>query len=431
MSDRPEEPGRASPEPAERVQAGVRHGWWPGWIWAIPIAALIVVIWLGARYLLAGGTTITIRFNDAHQLKEENTDVDLRGTAVGHVKAVELAADGSAVIVTASIDEDAVKFLRTGTRFWLQGANPSLSNLSSLGSLLSGPTIVMEPGPGGKARDFLGLDRQPVAPSATERPLLYGVSLDGEAGSLAGGDPVTLRGFTVGEVRDVGFTYDPTTGDISTPATLAIYPSLFHTKGANTVPTALEVSTEIGLLIHRGLRARLARNPPLVGSYQVSLDMVPDAPGPVQPVIADGLPQIPPAEGGGLAGIMTRINKIPIEKIAQNVLSMTQHISALTSSPQLKDAVVQLDAALRQIHRMTAKAGPQVPQVIASLRRAAADLDGTAKSAKQLMSGTATQNGLTNTVEEITETARAVRSLADYLDRHPEALVRGRQGDMQ
>ena len=67
-----------------------------------------------------------------------------------------------------------------------------------------------------------------------------------EAGSLAGGDPVTLRGFTVGEVRDVGFPYDSTTGEISTPATLAIYPSLFHAKGVSTAPTATEVSAEIG-----------------------------------------------------------------------------------------------------------------------------------------------------------------------------------------
>ena len=122
---------------------------------------------------------------------------------------------------------------------------------------------------------------------------------------------------------------------------------------------------------------------------------------------------------------------MPIEQISHNLLSITAHVSALTSSPKLKDAVVQLDAALRQIHSMTAKAGPQVPVVIARLRRAAGDLDATAKSANRLMSGTATQNGLADTVQEITETARAVRSLADYLDRHPEALIRGRAGDKQ
>jgi paraquat-inducible protein B len=412
----------------ERVQAGVRHSGWPGWIWAIPIAVLFVVIWLGARALLTRGTDITIRFNDVHGMNKENTDVLLRGTQIGHVTDIELDDAGTGVIVTASIDKPAARFLTTGTRFWLRGANPSLGDLSSLGSLLSGPTIVMNPGPGRRAHHFIGLEQQPIAPSIGQ-PLLYEVSLGSEAGSLSGGDPVTLRGFIVGEVRDVGFAYDPKTGDLSTPATLAIYPSLFHVKGVGTAPNGTEVSAEIALLIGKGLRARLARNPPLVGSYSVSLEITPGAKPPAGPPTPDGLPQIPVAEGGDIASIVTRINKVPIERISRNLLNITQHVSALTASPRLKDAVVQLDAALRQIHAMTAKAGPQVPVVIASLRRAAADLDATTKSASQLMSGTATQNGLSDTVQEITETARAVRSLADYLDRHPEALIRGRAGD--
>lgn len=431
MSERPANAGDREPQRPERVEAGVHHGWWPGWIWAIPIAALLIVIWLGARALFAGGTSVTIRFNDTHQMKKENTDVVMRGVQVGHVTDIELNGDGTGVLVTASIDDGAAKFLTTGTRFWLQGANPSLTNLSSLGSLLSGPTIVMDPGPGKSSKSFVGLEQQPLAP-VTARPLLYEVTLGSEAGSLAGGDPVTLRGFTVGEVRAVGFAYDPGTGELSTPATLAIYPSLFHAKGMSTAPNATQVSAEIALLIGKGLRAQLARNPPLVGSYQVSLEMVAGAKPPAGPLTAaDGLPLIPVTEQGDIGSIVTRINKVPIEQISHNLLNITQHVSALTSSPKLKDAVVQLDAALREIHTMTAKAGPQVPVVIARLRRAAGDLDGTAKSADRLMSGTATQNGLADTVQEITETARAVRSLADYLDRHPEALLRGRAGDKQ
>lgn len=431
MSERPQNPGQDRPNDAQRTQAGVRHGSWPGWIWAIPIAALLIVIWLGVRALLAGGTTITIRFNDAHGMKKENTTVMLRGAQIGNVTDIKLNADGTGVVVKASIDDAAAKFLRTGTRFWLQGANPSLSNLSSLGSLLSGPTIIMNPGRGSKARSFVGLEQQPIAPSSGERPLLYEISLGSEAGSLGGGDPVTLRGFIVGQVRDVRFAYDPTTGELSTPATLEIYPSLFHVKGQRTSPSPVDVSAEIAHLITKGMRARLSRDPPLVGAYQVSLETVPGAKPPTGPQTADGLPVIPVAEGGSIASIVTRINKVPIEHISQNLLSITSHVNALTSSPKLKDAVVQLDAALRQIHGMTAKAGPQIPVLIAHLRQAAADLDGTAKSADRLVSGTATQNGLADTIQEITDTARAVRALADYLDRHPEALIRGRAGDGQ
>src|SRR6202044_660860 len=143
------------------------------------------------------------------------------------------------------------------------------------------------------------------------------------------------------------------------------YPSLFHIRGVSTGPNATEVSAEIALLIGKGLRARLAREPPLVGSYQVSLEIVAGAKPPAGPVTVDGPPQAPVAQGGGIASIVTRINKVPIERISQNLLNITAHVSALTSSPKLKDAVVQLDAALRQIHGMTSKAAPQVPVVIA------------------------------------------------------------------
>ena len=175
------------------------------------------------------------------------------------------------------------------------------------------------------------------------------------------------------------------------------------------------------------LRARLTRDPPLLGRYEVSLQRQPGTAAQTGPLTAsDGLPQIPVATGGDIASIIERINEVPIERIAQNALDTTHNLATLTSSPKLKDAIVQLDAALKQIHGVTAKAGPQVPVLIKSLRRAAADLDGTAKSADHIMSGTATQNGVADTVQEITEAARAVRSLADYLDRHPEALIRGR-----
>lgn len=179
--------------------------------------------------------------------------------------------------------------------------------------------------------------------------------------------------------------------------------------------------------MRQGLRARLTRDPPLIGRYEVSLQRQPGTPAQTGPLTAsDGLPQIPVATGGDIASIIDRINEVPIERIAQNALDTTHNLATLTSSPKLKDAIVQLDAALKQIHGVTAKAGPQVPVLIKSLRRAAADLDGTAKSANHILSGTATQNGVANTVQEITEAARAVRSLADYLDRHPEALLRGR-----
>ncbi len=409
-----------------RVAAGVRHGWWPGWIWAIPIAALIVVGWLGARYLLSGGKDITISFPDAHGMKVNNTDVVYRGTNIGQVTKVKLNESGTAAIVSASINADAAKFLRTGTRFWLRGATPSLTDPESLGAVLSGPTIVMVPGTGAKTTNFIGLERKPVSPGAHSQPLLYEVSLSGDVGSLKSGDPVKLDGFTVGEVHETGFSYDARSGEIATPGTIAIYPSLLHIHGTADPDSPAALQGAIETLVGKGLRARLERDPPLVGSYSISLEMVPGAPA-AKMAMVDGLPQIPSAPDGGLNSIVDRFRKVPIEQIGQNVLDITHHVDGIVSSPQLKDAVQELSTALKQIRQMTSTAGPQVTAAVKSLRKAADDLDHTAQSANGLVSGSTAQDGLESTMREITDAARSIRSLADYLDRHPEALVHGRQ----
>src|SRR6185437_1597713 len=294
----------------------------------------------------------------------------------------------------------ATHFLRSGTRFWLRGANPSLSNLTSLSALLSGPSIEMQPGPGPHATHFKGLSRKPIVSAAQSRAVLYEVSLGGDAGSLQIGDPVKLDGFTVGEVRAVSFAYDASTGSLSIPGTLALYPSLLHIRGRADADSPAALQAAIGQLIQKGLRARLDQDPPLIGHYRVSLEMVPGAPA-AQTAVVNGLQQIPAAPDGGIASIVARVNKLPIEQIAQNLLDSTQHIDTLVSSPRLKDAVVQLSAALRQIRQTTARAGPQVTALISTLHKASVDLDQTARSADRLVSGSATQDGVESTIEEI------------------------------
>jgi paraquat-inducible protein B len=415
------------PTPASRATAKVERSRWPGWIWAIPIAVLLVVGWLGLRAITSGGEDITIVFDNANNLSQQNSNVVYRGTIVGRVSGVELAEDGNSVKVTANIYESAKRFLTSGTRFWLRGANPSLSDPSSLKAVLSGPTIVMEPGPGPKATHFTGLDRKPIAPPGNSHPQRYRAVFDGDVGALKRGDAVKLRGFTVGEIESIGFGFDAKTGAIQSPVTLVLYPSLLHIQGAPNSDSPEALRAAVSALVQKGLRARLERNPPLIGSYEISLDMVPGAPA-ASPAAVDGLPVMPTSPGGGLDSIVTRVNKVPVDQIAQNVLDVTQHIDTLVSSPELQDSIANLNQSLQQIQQVTAKAGPQITQLVDSLRKTADQLDRTARSTDKLVGSTTSQTGLNHTLQEVTDAARAVRELADYLDRHPEALLHGRSG---
>jgi paraquat-inducible protein B len=412
----------------KRTEAAVRRTWWPGWIWAIPLAALLLVGWWLLREVLSGGEDVTITFADAHGVKQDSTSVVYRGIKVGSVKSVSLAKDGKSVDVAVHLDDSVTMFLKSGTRFWLRGAQTDLSDLSTLSAVISGPTIVIAPGPGEKATHFAGLEHEPTLSGTDGEPQLYAVSLSGDVGRLKEGAPVKLRGFTVGEVKDIGFHYDEKTGAIATPVTLALDPALFPLTGGGAAAGKAELAQAIDRLIRSGLHARLERDPPLIGSSQVTLESEPGGGGEPPPALS-GMPQIPAASDGGITSIVDRINKLPLDEIGKNVLEVTHHVNDVVASPKLTDAINELDDTLKQVHQTADEAGPKIATLVDSLRKTAGQLDQAAKAADKVLGGTPVQTGAQDTMHEITAAARSVRELANYLDRHPEALIKGRSGD--
>lgn len=414
---------------AGRTEAAVRRSRWPGWIWGIPIAAALLVGWWALRSLTRGGEDITISFDNVHGMKESgNTSIVYRGFKVGKVTGIKLADDGGSIEVSAHVEDSVSKYLTSGTQFWLRGAKPSLSDLSSLGAVVSGPTIVMDPGSGDAQKHFAGREREPIVSAAHDQPQEYIVALNGSVGRLEPGQPVKLRGFTVGEVKTAGFHYDAKTGAITTPVTLVLYPSLFRFGGATAADNAAALTTAVDRLIREGLQAKLERDPPLIGDAEVTLEMQPNSSGGA-PASVNGVPQIPAEPGGGLSSIVARVQKVPIEQIAQNVLDTTKHIDKIASSPKLDDAIAELDATLKQVHQTADNAGPKIAKLVDSLRQTASRLDDTAKAADKTLGGTPGQGGTRQAMQEVTEAARSVRDLANYLDRHPEALLHGRSGE--
>jgi paraquat-inducible protein B len=252
----------------------------------------------------------------------------------------------------------------------------------------------------------------------------FRASFDGAVGDLSPGDAVKLRGFPVGEVEGTEFHYDVSTGVLATPVTFRLYPRLFHVDGGRD---GERFDDTVARLVDAGLRAQLERDPPVVGSERVALDMVSGAPAATLEVV-QAVPQIPTAPAGGLESVAERVKDVPIHQIGQNVLDITKHVDEITSSPALKDSVAQLHASLRDVRRMVADVSPQVDRVVHELQDTAAHLRQTARTADRTLGGATSQTGVADTVREVKEAARSIRSLADYLDRHPEALISGRSG---
>jgi paraquat-inducible protein B len=156
--------------------------------------------------------------------------------------------------------------------------------------------------------------------------------------------------------------------------TLALYPGLFHFEGAPAAERAAAFKAALASLVRQGLRASLDRDPPLIGGYQVGFEMISGAPAATLDVAARQ-PQIPTAPGGGLQSMVTRVNKIPLDQIGQNVLDLTKQIDQLASSPKLKESVAELDASLRDIHKTIKEISPKMNQLVQTLRATAEQLD--------------------------------------------------------
>jgi paraquat-inducible protein B len=183
------------------AQARTRPHRWFAWVWAVPIIAGAIVLWLGARSFVMHGPDVTISFRNTDGLTERQSVIRHRGVVVGRVEELELAPDLSHVVVHARMTRGATQALNENTRFYIVAPHVGVEGISGLSTIVSGAYIEMEPARGSKAQDsFVGLEETPL-----RRPDTPGSSFmltAPELGSLTRGSPISYHGISVGEVQD-------------------------------------------------------------------------------------------------------------------------------------------------------------------------------------------------------------------------------------
>jgi ABC-type transporter Mla subunit MlaD len=264
----------------------------------------------------------------------------------------------------------------------------------------------------------------------------YSVTFTGTAGDLEIGAPVTLHGFTVGEVSAVELNVDPAVGSIATEVRVALDPLRFHIQGAAPVSGDWTpvMNATLTALIQHDVRARLSQSPPLLGSRQIELATVLHAP-PATLRVTGQFTEIPSVPGDSIDTLVKAAGQLPIREIGDNVRAITQQVKRLVSSPKLKDSIAHLDDALLHLDQTLREAGPKVAptlqsvhDTVDSLRHTASELDQTVAAARVLIGAgpDAPDGSLQPALLHMSEAARSVRVLADYLDQHPESLIKGR-----
>ncbi len=196
-TDKPPKGKPAGPQPPEPPKAEVKKSRWPGWIWAVPLAALAIVLYLGVRSIAQGGPTVTVTFEKAPGVKASQTKVEYKGSDVGEVQSLKWHKDLQHVDVVLSMDADMDGHLGPGTRYWIAGEHVGLGNLSNLKSLIAGPHIEVAPQPGKTVHHVVGLNKPPVVTS--EKGTTYTLHAANLA-SLSRGSEIYYLDLQVGQI---------------------------------------------------------------------------------------------------------------------------------------------------------------------------------------------------------------------------------------
>ncbi len=367
---------------------------------------------------------------------------------VGQVVAYDLAADGKTVQIKVFINAPNDKYVTAGTRFWNAsgldasvGANGVDVHTESLVAVLVGGLAFDTPPFVHQAADAeanavftLYRDRATAmkAPDAVARRyvLHFHESLQG----LAVGAPVTFLGLPAGEVTSVGFSLDAAKADIRPRVAIAVYPErliVYTDAGQETrIPRSEDEKSQLllkRLVEERGLRAQLRSANLLTGQMYVAFDYFPNAPK-VKVNLSRETPELPVVPSRGvvdleakLGSILDKLDKLPLAAISNDVRKDLEGFDQT-----LKDA-------RKLLSNVDVQLVPELKSNLEGLQRTLAAVERTMNSADTMLLGpdAPAQQELRNALQEFTRTARSVRVLADYLERHPEAVLRGKTEPMR
>ena len=382
---------------------------------------------------------------------QPGASVSYHGLAIGKIVQTEMVGLDQfrmEMFVNAPYD----RFIKQGAEFWtgsplkvsLSGASLS-AGLASPASLLQGSVQFEIPhraraasqAPAGTS--FTLYDDQSSAeqgPTGPEIP--YRLILAGPAGDLSSTSTVSMLGYTIGRIRSAKLMFAPG-GKPYTEAVLAVFPRKLDIDLPKDAPADQwreATDRAISRLLEQGYRAHMVQSPPLVGSHVIQL-AADRGTGPASlGHDGGGYPTIPVAEGGGGADdlmananqIMAKINRIPLDQIGANLNKLSGNLAQISGSGQVRDSIAHLDGTLKQLDGILTQVKPQIGPLMTKLNQTADELHGTAAAARTVLSGEGAvqDRSLPDAMQQIDEMSRSIRSLTDYLGRHPEALIRGK-----
>lgn len=373
------------------------------------------------------GSRFTLHASELSSL-EIGSPVYYRRIPVGRVIGYALDSTGSAVNVQIFVDEPYNQFVTRDARFWnVSGIQASFGaegfnlQMASLASIVAGGIGFSPAGdwdaqraPEGTA--FVLAGNQQVAMAEHDGPpVQLTFHFHQSVRGLSVGALVDFTGLELGRVNDIDMMFDPEHNRFYALVKAEIYPLRMGNLYEDLARQNPDIETVgqwlFAPMIKNGLRAQMRAANLLTGQQYVALDFFPDdkLADPFQP---DAHPLRLPTVAGDfdrlqqqISSIVSKLDAVPFQGIGEDLRSSLQSVSSLMN-----------------------KLGKEVtPQASAALKSARQSLDALGAMAAP---DSPMRDSVGGTLRQVESAARALRALADYLQSHPDALLRGRGRDV-
>ncbi len=294
-----------------------------------------------------------------------------------------------------------------------------------------------------------------------KQPDQFVTYFEGSVLGLERGSSVFFRGVPVGSVAEVFASVERDALELDVTVILEI--DRTAVRDPSNLARTQPIEEVIDILIARGLRTKLIIQSVVAGQLAVNLDFYPDSPAvyrapphlehPEIPSVPSDLQQVQEVAGK----LVGRIEDLELEELIATAMRTLDSIERLASSEKianilagadtlvnsedtqqltgdLRSTIAQLDATLGDARQLLAHTDERMEPLFAKLDPLVEQLGQTLVEAQAIMQGvqdfTSKDSELVyramSTLEEMESAMRSMRFFLDYLEQHPEALLRGK-----
>ena len=205
----------------------------------------------------------------------------------------------------------------------------------------------------------------------------------------------------------------------------------------------MDPQKDMPMLIKEGLRGMLTMQSLITGKLLIELDFYPDTPVNLKNINKryTEIPTLPSTT----SKLARALDKLDLEAVQKKLESALDGIAKLTNNPDLAASIGHLKETLRDARKLVNRVDRQVDPLAQNTKKTvkdfgklARDLDArvgelapSLEKTLSAMRGVISDDApmiveLENTLQAISAASRSLRQLADYLEQHPEALIRGK-----